>query len=307
MIFMASKKTKQKLNKKKIKLVTTSNKNRLSEEFPFKEKVPAMIELMRIGNCIMALIAILIGFALSNGTNYSIALLAALSGFFICAGGQAINDYFDYKIDAKLSKDKPIPSGRVSRKEALWFSIDLFILGNFLAYSINPLAMNIALAFTFLLVIYPALMNRVKYLGNFIVAGGTAITFIFGSVATGGISSLVIALAISAFFANIAREITKDIQDTKKDSNTKRTLPMIVGNKIAKLFVSAYYLLAIFSAILIYFLFLLNAFYLVFILLSSAVFIYSILLLQKDRAKESQAMAKIGMIFSMVGFVLILI
>jgi geranylgeranylglycerol-phosphate geranylgeranyltransferase len=303
---MVKKSIKQK-NIKKSSLIAIKEKSRFAEEFPLKEKFPAFIELMRVKNCLMALIAILIGFALSNGYNYSIALTAALSGFLICAGGQAINDYFDYKIDAKTSKDKPIPSGRVTRKEALWFAIDLFIIGNFLAYSINPLTMNIAMTFTFLLIIYPALLNKIKYLGNFIVAGGTAITFVFGSVATGGLSPLVLALAISAFFANIAREITKDIQDTKKDEGVKRTLPMVVGKTIAKLFVVAYYLLAILASIATYILFLLNAFYFVFVLLSSVVFIYSILLLYKNKSKESQSMSKIGMISSMIAFILILV
>ena len=303
---MVERKVKQKKDKKSA-LITIKKKSRFLEEFPIREKFPAFIELMRLKNCLMALIAILIGFALSNGTNYSIALTAAISGFLICAGGQAINDYFDYKIDAKISKSKPIPSGRVTRKEALWFAIDLFIIGNFLAYSINPLSMNIAMAFTFLLVIYPALLNKVKYLGNFIVAGGTAITFVFGSVATGGLSPLVLALAISAFFANMAREITKDVQDTKKDKDTKRTLPMIVGIAISKLFVVAYYLLAILASIATYVLFLLNAFYFVFVLLSSAIFIYSIFLLYKNKSKESQSMSKIGMISSMIAFILILV
>ncbi len=303
---MVKKNVKQK-KIKKATLIAFKKKSRFLEEFPLNEKFPAFIELMRVNNCVMALIAILIGFALSNGTNYSIALTAAISGFLICAGGQAINDYFDYKIDSKISKNKPIPSGRVTRKEALWFAIDLFIIGNFLAYSINPLSMNIAMAFTFLLVIYPALLNKVKYLGNFIVAGGTAITFVFGSVATGGLSPLVLALAISAFFANMAREITKDIQDTKKDEDTKRTLPMIVGTAISKLFVIAYYLLAILASIATYILFLLNAFYFVFVLLSSAIFIYSVFLLYKNKSKESQSMSKIGMISSMIGFILILV
>lgn len=272
-----------------------------------REKIPAFIELMRLGNCTMALIAILIGFALSNGSNYPMAALAAASGFFICAAGQAINDYFDIKIDAKLSKKKPIPSGRITKKEALWFSIDLFILGNLLAYSINPLSSFIALVFTMLLVIYPLFMNKIKYLGNFVVAAGTAITFVFGSTATGGASSLVIALSLSAFFANIAREITKDIQDIKKDKNAKRTLPMIIGARNAKLFVIAYYLLAIIAGISTYAMFLLNAYFLIFILISSAVFIYCVFLLINDRTKESQSMSKVGMIFSMIGFILILI
>ncbi len=273
----------------------------------FKEKIFALIELMRIGNCLMALIAILIGYALSRGGDYSIALITAIAGFFICAGGQAINDYFDADIDAKSSKKRPIPSKRVTRKEALWFSINLFILGNLLALMVNPLASNVALLFTALLIIYPMFLNKVKYLGNFIVAGGTAITLVFGSIATGGVHDLVIVLAITSFFANMGREITKDIEDMKKDKNTKKTLPHVIGVNNSKLVIIVYYLLAIITGFIAHKLFLLNAYYFVFILATSAILFYSTLLLQKNNFKESQKFSKIGMIFALIGFTLILL
>jgi len=273
----------------------------------FKKKIFALIELMRPGNCLMALIAILVGYAVSRGGDYSIALITAIAGFLICAGGQAINDYFDASIDAKVSKHKPIPSKRITRKEALWFSINLFILGNLLALTINSMTSNIALLFTTLLVIYPLFLNKVKYLGNFIVAGGTAVTFVFGSIATGGIHDLVIALAITAFFANMGREITKDIEDLKKDKNTKKTLPNLIGVNNSKLFVITYYLLAIIAGLGTYILFLLNAYYLIFILATITILFYTTILLLKNNFIESQKFSKIGMIFAIIGFVLILI
>ncbi|MDD2531857.1 MAG: geranylgeranylglycerol-phosphate geranylgeranyltransferase [Candidatus ainarchaeum sp.] len=273
----------------------------------FKKKIFALIELMRPGNCLMALIAILVGYAVSRGGDYSIALITAIAGFLICAGGQAINDYFDASIDAKVSKHKPIPSKRITRKEALWFSINLFILGNLLALTINSMTSNIALVFTTLLVIYPLFLNKVKYLGNFIVAGGTAVTFVFGSIATGGIHDLVIALAITAFFANMGREITKDIEDLKKDKNTKKTLPNLIGVNNSKLFVITYYLLAIIAGLGTYILFLLNAYYLIFILATITILFYTTILLLKNNFIESQKFSKIGMIFAIIGFVLILI
>lgn len=273
----------------------------------FKKKIFALIELMRPGNCLMALIAILVGYAVSRGGDYSIALITAIAGFLICAGGQAINDYFDASIDAKVSKHKPIPSKRITRKEALWFSINLFILGNLLALTINSMTSNIALLFTTLLVIYPLFLNKVKYLGNFIVAGGTAVTFVFGSIATGGIHDLVIALAITAFFANMGREITKDIEDLKKDKNTKKTLPNLIGVNNSKLFVITYYLLAIIAGLGTYILFLLNTYYLIFILATITILFYTTILLLKNNFIESQKFSKIGMIFAIIGFVLILI
>ncbi|HPM86206.1 MAG TPA: geranylgeranylglycerol-phosphate geranylgeranyltransferase [archaeon] len=273
----------------------------------FKKKIFALIELMRPGNCLMALIAILVGYAVSRGGDYSIALITAIAGFLICAGGQAINDYFDASIDAKVSKHKPIPSKRITRKEALWFSINLFILGNLLALTINSMTSNIALLFTTLLVIYPLFLNKVKYLGNFIVAGGTAVTFVFGSIATGGIHDLVIALAITAFFANMGREITKDIEDLKKDKNTKKTLPNLIGVNNSKLFVITYYLLAIIAGLGTYILFLLNTYYLIFILATITILFYTTILLLKNNFRESQKFSKIGMIFAIIGFVLILI
>ncbi len=272
---------------------------------PIEKRLWAFLELARIGNCIMAGIAILIGFFVASGYDIGLATIAALSGMLVCAAGQAINDYFDAKIDAKTSKHRPIPSGRVTLHEAMLFSIGLFILGIALASQINVVAFFIALIMSILLAAYPLYMNNVKFIGNALVALGTAITFVYGAAAvSGNIPPLVIALASTAFFANIAREITKDIEDVNKDKGAKNTLPIIIGEFKAKGFVFIYYYLAVAVSIWVFFEYSLSFGYLLFAALGSITFINASWLLFKKHAKKSQRMSKLGMIASLLAFIL---
>jgi len=270
----------------------------------FGKRLKAFIELARIGNCIMAGIAILIGFFVATGFDIGVAIVAAVSGMLVCAAGQSINDYFDAKIDARTSKHRPIPSGKITLREAMLFSIGLFILGIALASQINVITFFIALLMSILLAAYPLYMNSVKFIGNALVALGTAITFVYGAAATGNIPVLIIALASTAFFANLAREITKDIEDVEKDKGTKNTLAIILGEFKAKGFVFIYYYLAVVVSIWIFFEFNLNYGYLLFAALGSITFINASWLLFKKHPKRSQRVSKLGMIASLLAFIL---
>jgi len=266
------------------------------------EKFDAFAELMRLGNCFMAGIAVLIGFFLAQGTDLNLALIGFGVAFLVCGAGQAVNDYFDAKIDAKLSKKRPIPSKRILPQEALYFSLALFLIGILSAIFINQLALAIAIIMALLLFAYPAFMNKIKYVGNVVVALGTAITFVFGAAAAGNIPALVVVLAISAFFSNMAREITKDIEDMKKDKGTKVTLPM--KTKKSKYIVAVYYTLAILFGGGAFVLFSLSYFYLIFTIIGAAIFIYSAKKLYDKKPAMSQSLSKKGMLVSLLAFVL---
>jgi len=274
------------------------------KSFTPNEKALAFFELARIKNCIMAAVAILIGFFIASGADYFSAGIAALSGFLVCAGGQAINDYFDRKIDAISSKNRPIPSGKVSARQALWFSLALFIIGIGFAGQINVTAQFIAILMTILLIAYPLFMNKVKYVGNVIVALGTAITFVYGAAAAGNVLPLIIALSASAFFSNMAREVTKDIEDVKKDSKAKKTLPLILGLKKSKAFPVVYYALAILVSIWVFFYFKVNPGYFFVALIGAVFFIYSAQILLNNNAKKSQGISKLGMLISLSAYIL---
>ena len=261
------------------------------------------LELMRFGNCAMAAIAVLIGYTIVT-LDFNIGTgLAMLSVFLICGGGQVINDVFDLEIDKKINKTKPIPSGKIKANNATLFSGILFLVGILIAFFINPLTFAIAIIFSFLLILYASVLYRIKYLGNIIVAAGTAFTFIYGASVTGNIPALIIVFAISAFFANMAREITKDFQDLKKDKGFKKTMPMI-SKKLGKGFAISYHLLAILFAIIAFIVFLPNNFvYLFFVLLATITFGRSIRLLLKNDFKQSQKGCKKGMLFSLLAYI----
>ena len=251
----------------------------------------------------MAAIAVLIGYTLIT-FDFSIGIgLAMLSAFLICGGGQAINDVFDRHIDKKINKTKPIPSGKIHPKHATIFSAALFLVGIIIASFINPLTFTIAIVFSLLLIVYAGILYKVKYLGNIIVALGTAFTFIYGASVTQSIPLLILIFAMSAFFANMSREITKDFEDMKKDNGFKKTLPMI-SIKLGKGFAISYYLLAIIFAIVAFIIYLPNNIaYLIIILLVTITFGRSIKLLLKNDYKKSQKSCKKGMLFSLLAYV----
>ncbi len=259
------------------------------------------LELIRTGNCIIASLATLIGFLIIAPASINV-LFAMIAVFLICAGGQAINDVFDAEIDSKINKTKPIPSKKITKTTALYFSIILFVLGILISSLINTQALVIAIIFSFLLIIYASILYKIKYIGNIVVAMGTAFTFIFGAASAGNISLLLIVFAMSAFFANMSREITKDFEDVKKDKGFKKTLPMI-SKKLAKRFVISYHLLAILFALVAFVFFMpTNYIYLIIILLVAITFGMSIKLLLNNDYNNSQKKCKKGMVFSLIAF-----
>lgn len=265
------------------------------------QKIIAILELMRTKNCLMAGIAVIIGFAIASQEIHYNMFLAFLTAFFICGAGQTINDFFDYNIDKKINKEKPLPSKRISKKETVFVSIIFFGIGLIISLFINPTAFFIALLFAFLLTIYSSVFYKKKYFGNIIVALGTAITFIFGASATGKIPLIILFFFVTAFFANMAREITKDFEDIKKDNGFKKTLPMI-SKKIGKQFVLFYYFSSIILAFVTGIIFSLNIFYFILIFVTMIIFAIAIKSLEKKDFKKSQSFSKKGMIVSLIAF-----
>ena len=48
-----------------------------------------------------------------------------LAGPLLCAGSQAVNDWFDREVDAINEPGRPIPSGRIPGRWGLWIAIFL--------------------------------------------------------------------------------------------------------------------------------------------------------------------------------------
>ncbi|MCK5023804.1 MAG: UbiA family prenyltransferase [Candidatus Aenigmarchaeota archaeon] len=180
-----------------------------------------LLGMMRPLNGIMALLGVLIGGIIAVGGNisalYSFPLLLALVAVFLINGaGNVFNDYADLDADKVNRPNRPMPSGEVSERTALIFTLILFAAGNLCALMINMLCFTIALANTFVLVMYSISLQHKVLLGNISIGYLVGSVFLFGGAAFAEIK-VVLILMVLAMLSTITREIVKDLEDMEGD------------------------------------------------------------------------------------------
>lgn len=109
-----------------------------------------LVELTKPGITLMVLITTLVGFYMGSQDNLDFLLLfhAILGTAFVCGGASALNQYAERNFDARMqrTRNRPIPSGRLSPKEALVFSTMLSALGvAYLTLFVNALTAGLGL------------------------------------------------------------------------------------------------------------------------------------------------------------------
>lgn len=212
--------------------------------------------------------------------------LLVLSTVFIAAGGYAINDYFDRKIDLVNKPDKVIIGRLIHTRHVmayhLFFTITGVLMGVWTAYRSGLLFLSlIFIIVSGMLWFYSTTYKRQLLLGTFIVAILTAlvpfVVYLFeiplvlsayGSEAkeiTGPLLIWVLGFSVFAFLLNLSREIVKDTEDFEGDhAFGKQTLPVVIGIRNTKIVTSAVILLVIALLLMAFFLFVPDKFSLVF-------------------------------------------
>jgi len=182
-----------------------------------------LLDLIRPVNCVMIGFAVIVGAYVSKPPSISWLELALgfFTGFFTCAYSMSVNDIYDLEVDRVNRPDRPIPSGRVSARQASSLSLIMLAVGMGCAFlSFIPLAVVIALAYAFLSWLYSARAKRTGFLGNLIVASSLAIPFVYGGAVSGGSigGSLLLMMALTAFFSGVGREVVKSMADVEGDA-----------------------------------------------------------------------------------------
>jgi 4-hydroxybenzoate polyprenyltransferase len=109
------------------------------------------LQLARPANIVTAWADVLAGFAVTGGMA-AVHVQAETLGWLLLAttglygGGVAFNDVFDADLDATERPERPIPSGRISRKRAALFAGSLFVLGISAAFAASLTAGLLAIA-----------------------------------------------------------------------------------------------------------------------------------------------------------------
>lgn len=263
------------------------------------------LEILRPGNAIMAVIAIFL-MAVISGKFTLEALMAGVVVFIVTGAGNSINDYFDHKIDAINKPERPIPSGRISLKTALIYSIFLFVMGIVLAFLINLLLGMIAFLSSILMIFYARDLKTKCLIGNLSISFLTGLCFVFGGIAVGQIM-VSIYLGFFAFLMTMAREIVKDMEDVEGDKlEGANTLPILHGMRISSVLAAIFMILASVGSPLLYFMGIFSVFYLPVLFLAIVIFLYCAMSILKDQSIENAGKVskriKLGMGITFVAF-----
>ncbi|MCJ7579059.1 MAG: UbiA family prenyltransferase [Candidatus Aminicenantes bacterium] len=265
------------------------------------QEIYSYLKLMRIGNCLIAFFSIFVtSFFVSQSFILRIPVfLGALAALFIMGGGNSLNDYFDYRIDKLNKPNRPIPSGLITRRRALLFSICLFCTGIFLGLFLNIFALSIVFINTSLLIFYARYSKTMSFGANALIALMTSSVFIYAAAILNIINTNIIVLASSAFFVMTAREILKDIEDIHGDTQSgASTLPVKLGIRRARTISSLFILPAVFLIFVPQVLGTMTELYLGLILCATAVLVVSFFL----QAKQAQKIIKVAAIIVLTAF-----
>ncbi len=187
---------------------------------------------MRITNALIAGAAVILGAFLTRAFIGIHVYIASLSVILLTIGGNLINDYFDVATDEINRPDKLIPSGKLTKKQALSISISLFISGNVLLAFVGRNPLKLGLAATILLIIYTPFLKKRPLIGNITVALLLSMTTIVGAMASFAFLNLKNAIlpSLLVFLLNLPREILKDGEDLIGDREAGlRTFPVVFG------------------------------------------------------------------------------
>ena len=192
------------------------------------------LELVRPVNCVMIGFAVIVGAFVSRPPAVPAAQLALgfLTGLFVCAYSMAVNDVYDLEVDRVNRPERPIPSGRVPLEGAARLSYAMLAAGMACSVlSLNPLAVLIAAAYAALSWLYNSRAKKTGIAGNLIVASSLAIPFIYGGAVSGGSigGSLLLMMALTAFFTGVGREEVKAMADV--DGDAKRNVNSVARSR----------------------------------------------------------------------------
>ena len=210
----------------------------------------AWVEISRPLNVILGGVTCYLGgyiAGIDDSTHLSL-IWSALSVMLFMTAGNIVNDIMDSTIDTDAHPSRPIPSGRINRSSAkavagaIWI-VSLLLMG----VSANMLKGTADLWWGTIIIWFSAAILMLSYdlgprtkergvVGNVAISLMVGMVIIFGAASVGMVFlPLIWLVAATSFFINLAREIVKDCEDMESDSNTRNTLPMIVGKEKARM------------------------------------------------------------------------
>lgn len=264
------------------------------------------LQLFRTGNALMGIVGIMVACFMAAGpdvlSHWPNLILCAVIVFVFIAGGNSLNDYIDADIDRTAHPERPVPSGRISRKHAR--DIGMFMLALSLMVSLftfDTACVAIVLIAVVLMVSYEMFLKQRGFVGNVTIAVLTGMLFLLGGAVVGDVWANLI-VALMAMSVSIGREISKDIEDKEGDEGDRFTLPMRIGDRNAAILASLCYIVGPVLSVLPIVWGTYSVLYYA-VILADLMFLYCAFIVFSDPHK-AQRCAKKGMLLGLLSFIL---
>jgi geranylgeranylglycerol-phosphate geranylgeranyltransferase len=270
----------------------------------------AYLKLIRPLNSVMIGFAVLVGatVASSGFPVRTSSLFGFLTGFAVTAYSMVINDIFDEKVDRANRSSRPIATGQIRASRARWYAAAYLVVGLGSSALTGWLTLLIAAAFALLSTLYNWKLKESGLPGNMAVALSMTIPFIYGGLLVGVlIHPLLDAMALTAFFAGVGREVIKGITDVEGDAvRNVRSIARVRGARVASMVGAGLFLVAVLTSQIpallgrvgIPYITLIAVTDVIFILLSAAI------LRDSNNAGRVKTGALFGMLLGLFGFIL---
>ncbi len=274
-------------------------------------RLGAYISIVRLPNCIMIGLAVVIGEAIALGGLPPLA--SSLSGFLtaslMMAGTMILNDIYDLSTDRVNNPTRPLVSEKIRLSEARILSVLFSAVSIVFAIVLGLYTTLIALLALYLMVYYNTRGKRTGLLGNMVVSFNVALPFFYGGVAVNNLRPLLFVFSTLAFLANLGREVAKGIPDAVGDKETGvRTIAVMHGPRTAAKISAALFVSAVVLSFTPLFLGTISLLYFPGVALADVGFIYSsarLLLSQDPRVvKTVKTQVLFWMLLGLVGFLL---
>jgi geranylgeranylglycerol-phosphate geranylgeranyltransferase len=268
----------------------------------------AYIQMMRPVNGLMQAFAVSIGFVVVEQSIMisSSLVLGIFTAVFTTGASMVANDYWDRDVDAINVPTRPIPSGRVTPRQAVIFTVILSLVGLSTAFATNFACLGIALISLGVALAYSWKGKDTGLPGNLMVSLCVAIPFIYGGVIPKGVSTSLIelgvigAFAFMAFLANTGREITKGIADMAGDQlRETRTIAIQFGVSVAAKVSAVFYIIPVIISLIVWVFGILSEFYLPIVVLADLGFFWSALSLIHNYSETNATRIKNRVLLSM--------
>ena len=274
-------------------------------------KIKGLINLLRFELPFSAGVCVVMGQMLALGEFASIFITISgfLSVFLVSASILVLNDYFDVATDKINAPHRPIPSGLVSPKDALFFSLLLLLAGILLSYLINVTVLLISILLSIIGFLYNRYFKKSGLPGNLMVSFSVGMTFIYGGASVGiPFHKMVLFFGLIAALIDLGEEIAADAMDIKGDQLIKSNSLAIKFGKTMALKISSYIFL--FVSLLSLIPFILNWFSLIYLIpigIMDVSIAYPALRLWKSKNEEGRKFIRwiyLGAIFGLIVFII---